>query len=214
MQRNKVGEQKFLKLFGHFSLVLLFSLSILNAKTFEDFKRSQTESFQEYKDERDSAFVKHLNQEWKAYLDDNEISQYEEKKPGLIIPAESQRVKSLGPKVSVKIKDIVTDTNTTNYDTDKDIKFDFYGTTLGFDIPSGVEKAKFFPTNQVGVTNFFNIVVSTHYEELLQEISVVSKSMNLNDWGVYLLVVIYFVYTQKYPFVFNNFFNIVVSTNY
>jgi len=70
----------------------------------------------------------------------------------------------------------------------KDIVLNFYGTPLGFDIPQGMKNAKYYPQNQKGITNFFDMAASSEYTNLIAEISRVSKVMNLNDWGVYLLV--------------------------
>lgn len=70
----------------------------------------------------------------------------------------------------------------------KDVEFDFFGSKLGFDIPKGLKNAKFYPTNQQGITNYFDAAASSEYEKLLQEIKEIKKSMNLNDWGLYLLV--------------------------
>ncbi|MBL0708948.1 MAG: hypothetical protein JJW00_07875 [Sulfurimonas sp.] len=70
----------------------------------------------------------------------------------------------------------------------KDISFDFYGSYLGFDVPIGIKNAKYYPQNQKGIENFFNSAASSEYENLISDIKKVSKNMNLNDWGVYLLV--------------------------
>jgi hypothetical protein len=36
----------------------------------------------------------------------------------------------------------------------KDITFDFFGSKLAFDIPIGIKKARFYPQNKEGITNF------------------------------------------------------------
>ena len=70
----------------------------------------------------------------------------------------------------------------------RDINFDFYGTRLGFDMPNGIKEANFYPQNQTGISNFFNEAASSNYDDLVNDVKKVSKDMNLNDWGVYLLV--------------------------
>lgn len=72
--------------------------------------------------------------------------------------------------------------------TPKDIKFDFFGSKLGFDIPAKIKSANFYPQNQKGITSFFSRVASSEYDELIKNIDEVSDAMNLNDWGRYLLV--------------------------
>ena len=195
MQQNKVGEPKLFKLFGHFSLVLALGATTLTAQTFEDFKRSKAQAFQQYKDERDSEFNKYLKQQWKAYNVVKGKPRYEKPKP-TIIPATKQTViKSVGPKVSIKVKKVkyvkpkkVEEKIKKIVVTKKDINFNFYGTQLGFTIPKGIKNANFYPQNQKGITNFFSSAASSDYDELISDIAKVSKSMNLNDWGTYLLV--------------------------
>lgn len=213
MQQNKVGEPKLLKLFGHFSLALLLSASVLSAQNFEDFKRSQADSFKQYKDERDNAFNKYLTQQWEAYNAFKGTPLYEKPKPKTIAPAKPIPIKSVGPTISVKIKPIehiepkpvqkfieepavepqktivvITPTKEAPKVVKKDIVLNFYGTPLGFDIPKGLKNAKYYPQEQKGITNFFGSAASSEHAELISEISRVSRVMNLNDWGVYLLV--------------------------
>ncbi|WP_415398020.1 hypothetical protein [Sulfurimonas sp. CS5] len=205
-----------LRLFGHFSIVLLLSASALSAQSFEDFKRSQAKSFTKYKDERDNAFNKYLKQQWEAYNVYKGTPLYEKPKPREIAPAKPTKIKSVGPKISIKIKKTkyIEPKPPQNFiifkepevkeervepkievlkpkkieAVSKDISFDFYGSTLGFDVPSGVKNAKFYPQNKEGITSFFDSAASSDYENFLDEIKRVSKEMNLNDWGVYLLV--------------------------
>ncbi|MBU1659252.1 hypothetical protein KKG72_09410 [bacterium] len=73
--------------------------------------------------------------------------------------------------------------------TKKDINFEFFGSSLAFNIPDGMKSARFYPQNQKGITNFFESAALSEYEEFIKEIQQVSKTMNLNDWGVYLLVI-------------------------
>ena len=70
----------------------------------------------------------------------------------------------------------------------KDISFNFYGSKLAFDIPNGIKNANYYPQSQKGITNFFDSAASSEYEYLISEITRVKESMNLNDWGTYLLV--------------------------
>jgi len=212
VRQNRVGEQKFYKLFGHFSLALLIGSSSVYAQSFEDFKRSQAESFHKFKDERDSAFSKYLKQQWKAYNVEFGKERYEKPKPTIIPKAQESKIKSVGPKVNIslknikpapieddkkvvlekrdkleKIKESVKKENVAKT-VPKDITFDFYGTQVGFDIAYKIKNANFYPQNQNGITSFFSNVASSEYEELIRELKRVKKAQNLNDWGVYLLV--------------------------
>ena len=70
----------------------------------------------------------------------------------------------------------------------KDVVFDFFGTKLGFDVPKKIKSARFYPSNQQGIANYFDAAAMSEYEPLLEEIKKVKKEMKLNDWGLYLLV--------------------------
>ena len=228
MQQNKVGEPKLFRLFGRFSIALLLGVSVLGAQNFEDFKRSQAESFTKYKDERDNAFNAYLTQQWEAYNAFKGTPLYEKPKPKTIEPAQPIQIKSVGPKVSIKVKPIeetppvpvqnfivvvpqkapeivavketpkavvvvvplkeTKEVKEPQKAVKKDVVLNFYGTALGFDIPSGMKNAKFYPKDQKGIANFFDTAASSDHEDLITEISKVTKAMNLNDWGVYLLV--------------------------
>ncbi len=190
MRQNKVGEPKLFKLFGHFSLALLLCWSHLSAGSFEDFKRSQTESFSKYKDERDNAFNNYLKAEFKAYKAYKSAALYEEPKPKHIPKATQQKVKSVGPKVHIQIKEVPKQEFTKEKPQvkQKDVVVDFFGSKVGFDVAKGLRSAKYYPQNQKGIIRFFDSAASSQYDELLREISLITKEMNLNDWGVYLLV--------------------------
>lgn len=191
MQHNKAGEPRLFKVFGHFSLVLLIVVSSLSAGTFEDFKHTQTESFQKYKDERDNEFAKYLKSEWNAYTAEQSERLYKDSKPKEIPSATSKKIKSVGPVVTISIKDIKIEgmqEEDKAQEAQKDINFNFYGTKLGFNMPRGMQEAKFYPLNQKGISNFFSAAANTEYESLIQNINKVRESMNLNDWATYLLV--------------------------
>lgn len=197
MQHNKVGEQKFYKQFGLYSLVLILSSSfaLLNAQTFADFKHTRSASFKEYKDEKDKAFNSYLKSEWQAYKEQKPVLLYEKPKPKTIQSKQPSKIKSVGPKIVVSIKPpsekVVVKKEPTvkaqKFET-KDINFDFFGSTLSFNIPKNMQNAKFYPQAQKGISNFFDSVVVTDYYYLIEDIEKTSKNMNLNDWGVYLLV--------------------------
>ncbi len=193
MQRNKDGELKLFKLFGHFSLITLLGTSLLYGGSFEDFKRTQSESFKKYKDERDSAFNNYLKEEFKAYKASITPNLYEEPKPKTIPQAPKKESKGVGPKVHLDIQKIKTQpTNTPPVQQQKVQKYDkyidFFGSKIGFNVSSGIEKARYYPYNQKGIVNFFDTAASSEYKELLLRIQTLCKEMNLNDWGVYLLV--------------------------
>ena len=195
MRQNRAGEQKSLRLFGRFSIITIVCATLLYGGSFEDFKRGQAESFQKFQDERDNAFNNYLKEEFKAYKEQQGISIYEKPKPKTIPTTKPLKVKAVGPKTIIKIKkpqekepQIVQKEQVTPK---KAINFDFYGSALGFDIPDGLSTAKFMPHTQKGISSFFEVAASSQYTDLVKDLQNVSNSMNLNDWGVYLLVLKY-----------------------
>jgi hypothetical protein len=214
VQQNKDGAHKLFKQFGLFSLTLAVSSSLLSAGSFEDFKRSQAESFKQYKDERDVAFNKFLKAQWKAYNVHKGVKVYEKPKPKKIPTAKPKEIKKVGPKVNIKVpipmpkvqpkpevvqkpveipkeKVIVVPTPKVEKPVEvvkKDIEFNFFGTTLGFNVSKGLKDANFYPRNQKGIANYFDKVASSEHKGLVDDVRDVKKELNLNDWGVYLLV--------------------------
>ena len=207
MRQNRDGGQNLYSLLGRFSLLFFIGFFTLHAEqSFKDFKKVQAQSFQNYKDERDEAFEKYLKEEWQAYIALEPLRLYEEPKPKEIEPSEPKREEAVGPKVFIKIKEDDKKEQEANLEQNgeanisvtiiqkreegekKEISFDFFGTTIALNTPSGIKNANFYPTNQNGIANFFSIAASSEYETILAYIKKVSKEMNLNDWGVYLLV--------------------------
>ncbi|WP_229855226.1 hypothetical protein [Candidatus Sulfurimonas marisnigri] len=168
----------------------------ISAQSFSDFKKSQSKSFNTYKDERDNAFDNYLKGQWNAYEVYTGEPLYEERKPKEITPSKSKITKPVGPKITIKIKKRVElkpeiekiEPKQEPLVKAKDISFDFYGAQLEFDIPSGIKQANYYPHNQKGITSFFSSAASSAYDSFISEIGKVSKNMNLNDWGIYLLI--------------------------
>ena len=213
MQQNKDGALKLFKQFGLFSLSLVISSTLLSAGSFEDFKHSQSESFKKYKDERDAAFNKFLKAQWKAYSAKKGVKVYEKPKPKKIPQAKPVEIKKVGPKVNIKVPKVVKKPLIIEKPVvkkvepkivekpvvvpkiekpvevvKKDINFDFFGTSLGFDISKGIKSANFYPRNQKGIANYFDAVATSEHMQLLEDIKDVKKKLKLNDWGLYLLV--------------------------
>lgn len=208
MRQNRAGGQNLYNLLGRFSLLFFVSFSILyGEQSFKDFKKTQTDSFQNYKDERDKAFERYLKEEWHSYKALEPLKLYEEPKPDEIEPSEAKREEGVGPKVFVKIKEddtkdqnasqeepkkeddvVITVVQKREVSEKKEHSFDFFGTPVTFNTPQSIKNANFYPTNQNGIANFFRVAASSEYDTLLGYINKLSKELNLNDWGVYLLV--------------------------
>ena len=204
-----------MNIFKVFIFVLIFGCSFVYAESFEDFKRSQASSFKKYADERDNAFNKYLKAEWKAYAQHRGIKLYEKPKPKKIAHAIPKQIRSVGPKIKIRVKHVKqvkqikkpkiikqpeikkvrirkpivkSKPKKKVLVIKKDINFKFFGSNVGFDVPMGIKNARYYPHNQKGIENFFSSAASSDYKILLQEINSIRKSLNLNDWGTYLLV--------------------------
>ena len=195
MLQNKVGEQRLYRLFGRFSLLYFFSIgmSLLHAESFAEFKKSQSDTFTTYLDQSDKTFEKYLRSNWEEYTSHKASPLYTQPKPEKIIFSKKIRLKARGPLVHIRKIDSKEQKGkaklkTVNVKSKKDIEFDFFGSSLGFTLPSGIQEAKFYPQSKKGINNFFNTLVGIEYEVLLSEIKQKSFELNLNDWGKYLLI--------------------------
>lgn len=197
MQTNKDGQLKQFKQFGLFSLISLLLTSTLAAQSFENFKRTQNNSFTKYRDAKDVAFDNYLKAPWQEYTGKESKPLYERQKPKSITPTLEKKIKSVGPSVNIKIQKIapkpipkpiekipviIVEENS------KDINFLFFGQKIGLNIDEKFRDAKFYPQNQAGIANFFSLLASSDYEGTIREIKTIAKDLILNDWGIYLLV--------------------------
>ena len=189
MLQNRDGEQKLYKLFGLFSLLVFIFSTSLSAQSFKDFKNRQAQAFSNFKDGRDAAFSAYLEEQFKEYSVLISKPLYEKQKPKKLDTIRLKHIKSIGPMVHVIIKPVKKRISIKLITSiDKDIKFDFFGGELGFNVAKTMKSAQFYPQNQEGITGFFNTLASSEYEYLVDAISKTKVKMNLNDWGVYLLV--------------------------
>jgi len=193
VQQNKDGEQNWYNLFGHFSLIILLSSALLQAVSFENFKKDQVEAFHSYKDKRDSEFANYLKAQWHEYNSELSKPLYEKPKPKQIEEVKAVKIISVGPKINIKIKKTpkkkIVFIKIKKVETSKKgINFDFFGTSLSFNISKSIKKAKYYPLNQTGIASFFGVMASSEYDDLLVSIKKTKKEMQLNDWGLYLLL--------------------------
>lgn len=195
MRQNKVGELKLYKRCGHSSLLVFIILvcsvvvSELSAEDFEDFRRDQSSTFKNYKEENDRTFLSYLKSDWEAFSLEKPFSGYKDKKLREISSARNNVMKKQGPRVNIEIqKKKINLKVLTQVVVKKDINFDFFGTPIAFNIPQGMEKAKFYPQSQEGVSAYFDTVVLSPYEFLIENIKQISNDLNLNDWGKYMLI--------------------------
>jgi len=200
VQQNKDGQQKQYRLFGLFSLLSLLFVVSLSATSFEDFKRTQTSEYTTYRDKDDSQFSTYLKEQWQEYTAQSSKALYEKEKPKGITPKIQSKIKSIGPLVHIQIpKEINTTKTPMPKDNTKDVYISFFGQEIGFIVDSALKNTKFYPKNQTGIANAFNALAMSDYTETLRELKSTQKALNLNDWGIYQLVLKLSESLYEYP---------------
>lgn len=170
-----------LSLFGRFSCLFLVCSSILfSSGTFEKFQTIQI------KDSTGSDFFE--NQQWNSYEPLPMKKLYEVNKPKSISSLKKRKIKAVGPKIRIVLSKRKKYKTITFDNVKKDISIDFFSTILSFNIPDRLTNAKFYPQTQKGIGNFFRTASYTEYSYLISEIEKIKKEMNLNDWGLYILI--------------------------
>ena len=194
MRLNKAGEQKSYRLFGLFNFALVLLVPSLCLASFEDFKRQQESSFTQYKDKKDAAFNKYLKAQWEEYTAKESLPLYEKAKPKSIEPTVAKKIQSVGPMVLIKldkepaVEPVINIIKVVTPVNQADIRISFFGEDIGLNVDESIKKAKFYPYSQVGISNFFDSVAVSDYDDLLRSIKSKSNELDLNDWGKYLLV--------------------------
>ncbi|WP_457748546.1 hypothetical protein [Sulfurimonas sp.] len=177
-------------LFGRFSLIISFAFSSVLAQSFADFKRVQSESFTKFRDKKDNEFNKYLQAQWKEYTAYISSPMYQKPKPKLLPSLAQKKPQSVGPNLVVTLKPFIVKNLKRPVKKQKDymLSFIFFGTSLGFDFDKQIKNATFYPRTQKGISNFFSVLAASDYDNILYNIKLTCKAMNLNDWGMYLLV--------------------------
>jgi len=191
VQLIKGGERKLYKLSGHFSLLLLLFASSLLAESFSEFKRVQSESFEAFRDKKDERFNNYLKEQYKEYREYVSIPLYEKQKPQAPLTTREEMPKVSGPFVHIKLKeekDSQSIPKTQATPVKSGLKVSYFGTELTFSVDEKFKGASYYPNTQKGVRNFFVTMASLNYENTLHDIKKYSQEMELNDWGVYLLI--------------------------
>jgi hypothetical protein len=189
VQQNRDGVQKWFNLFGLFNFFLLLLTLSLSAKSFEEFQRVQNIQFQRYKDANDLEFSRYLKTPWEEYTTERSPNLYKKQKPKSITPSLEKHINSVGPRVQIA-RGKLSDTNLTlpSIIEKRDLNLLFFGQKVALDIDKNYLNAKFYPQNQVGITNFFNTIAASEYEETIATIEKLAQRYQLNDWGIYQLV--------------------------
>lgn len=191
MLLNRDGEQKLFSLFGRFSLIASVCVTLACAQSFSEFQRVQSASFSQYKDEKDNAFAKYLQEQWQEYQAFVSAPLYPKEKPKSIPTIMPKEVAKVGPNLVINIKKSSKSKAKQAPKPKKKgyaISFDLFGTSVGFESDKKIKNAIFYPHTQQGIINFFSVLAASDYESIIHQLRATCKEMNLNDWGVYTLI--------------------------
>ena len=189
MQQNRDGEQNLLRLSGLFSLLFFLASSTLFAKSFEDFKRTQSSSFTHYKDAQDKEFSNYLRSSWQEYKAKKTQNFYAKPKPKNTQKIAQKKIKSVGPLINIVLPKIHTKQEKLSLDqSNDDLHLLYFGQKISLHVDLSIKSAQFYPHNQNGIVSFFDVIVHSEYADSLRDIKKISTELALNDWAEYLLV--------------------------
>jgi hypothetical protein len=189
VQETEVGVQKLFKQFGLFSVIVFLLPLALWGQSFADFKRTQVGSFEKFQDQKDQEFNKYLKEQWKEYEAYTTPNFFEKHKPKNIESIQETPSKTIGPRININPITIETpQKNEPQQQLKKDIAFNFFGTSVGFNVDAKIKEVRFYPKNQNGIITFFGVMASSDFEHLVHDIKTIQTKLELNDWGVYQLV--------------------------
>jgi len=187
VRQNRVGGQRWFSLFGHFNLLIILMSTALCAQSFENFKKVPIKVFSHDKNIKETAYLSYFKRPWDEYKAQGVHKLYETSKSHTLLSTKEKKATSVGPKIYLKLPTLkeLSHKNTT---LDKAILFHFYGTTVGFSASNFIKNIRYFPHNQEGIVRYFKTMLESDYILNLKEIEATKEELNLNDWGVYLLV--------------------------
>ena len=190
MRTAEDGVAKWLKQYGLFSTIVFLLPLLLGAQSFSQFKQTQASSLKQFADERDNKFAKYLKTQWRGYEATLSKSMYSKPKPKYALSTTAIEIVKRGPRVNIAIPKQL-DSNTTERSQPfprRGMEVAFFGSYIGFDLDGNIQKARFYPTDQNGVIAMFYALASSNYTSITEQIEIVHKRLNLNDWGVMQLV--------------------------
>ena len=192
MQQNKVGEQRWFSLFGHFNLLIILLSASLCAQSFQDFKKLPTKTLTQTKDVKDLDYTSYLKEQWEEYASLDALKFYKKSKPSSIFSVKEKKIISVGPKIHLKLsklqKSISPILSRERIEPKEGVSFDFYGAKVRFTQSQSIENVRYFPHNQEGVIKFFQDILESDYILNIKELESIKEDLALNDWGLKLLV--------------------------
>ncbi len=180
----------------HIFFFLFFSLTLVQAQTYEEFLRAQNEAFSSYKEERDKEFSDYLNKEWKAYKESMGVKAYEKQKPSTLPQAEKLLSQEPIKKVLVRKQPPIIKTEKRynkiiiqpKSEELKRVFLNFFGVdvTVHFDTSMMISLQR--GVSKVKIAQAWKGLASSEYKNTIDELNSIAAKLQLNDWARYLLV--------------------------
>ncbi len=184
-------------------LFMLFGNTTLIAQTtFEEYRRQQLQSYQQFKDERDKAFMDMLERTWKELEAFKAGTLYEAPKPVNIPQAPDRPVIPIVIEDDIVIRDEF-DIPMPEIRTEpirlpaaaRPFLVDFHATDIPLRaIPTPMLAGS---VNQETIRKFWGDMSATDYAPIVQDLAKVRNDLGLNDWGY--LSLLNNIATKAYP---------------
>ncbi|HED34799.1 MAG TPA: hypothetical protein ENJ08_11440 [Gammaproteobacteria bacterium] len=167
-----------------------------NLSDFQQWKKNETGSFQEYRDKRDKEFTHFLQSQWEEIQTFQGQVRDKSPKPVHIptaprlpssnlpyhpTPAKVPAVTPLAPPAT-KVPGIII-----KHPQGEKIDLDFYGQKLTFYYDSTLAVPLPRPINEKAISQIWSSMSKADFEGLLQQLKLQRAPLNLNDWGYALL---------------------------
>lgn len=182
-------------------IVLVFS-STGFAGEYEDFLKQEVESFQSYKDARDSEFIGFLKEQWTKFQVHQGLTQDTEPKPEKLPVAKPVKTEPVSIAKSKKVKKIVVPKYVSTKKPIKKpvkkpgkvhspekvsrpvaIEINFYSSPIviygSYKFPMLMDSA----VDKELITDFWDKMSQIDYDAILKQVVQYKKEMKLNDWG-------------------------------
>jgi len=192
--------------------MILTAFSLLQAQSFEDYKKAQTQAFKNYQDQMDVAFVGYLKSHWSHLHGKPPSDLYKEKKPKKLpikkepqadekerVSIDAQKPVALKPPPVIKREPVIVPKLIP--DPKYDYKtFSYYGLRLKV----GVDKA--LPTHLAAIkssddiSRFWDKMSRYDFRETLKVLHKYETTYQLNGWSMYQVVqnLSQQLYTKRY----------------
>ena len=167
-------------------------------KEYDAFISNEKANFTDFKDKRDKEFAQMLKNKWSNF--DVQASSKPKSVPlppklPDVIPASPQQVDInkipivIIPNIIIKdIEPIVDSSNSTKRNKyDNGCSINYFNTKIEFFFDQNlIQDVK--DINEIAVSNYWEALSKSDYEDLIQQIKKVGTELSLNDWGYYTLV--------------------------